>query len=348
MRLRRHSVTGPAALTLAGVTLVVCSAEAQEDWTKRFRIGATAAFNISADFSSTGTFDVQGNGPGPTGTPGQNHYYDDGYVRVDNTGNAGGYTSYWGYEDASQYNAAARTLTFQSTTSFSQSQTTGTIDDAPYFGFDMAYGTTITEAWNGALGWELGFTLLPIRISGSDSSPTIGTRTIHRFSTGGITVPQAPYNGTAGGSGPVISDVATGVPDEESTGTLHGNRDLDSMLYNIRLGANSRWNLGGRWSMSAGLGFATGIVVSDYSFKETVVYDLGGTSNDSGSYSSTDFVFGGYGELMVYCQVEKSGELYLGGQYMGMTRVSMSDQGRNAELDLSGGIYVTAGFHWAF
>jgi hypothetical protein len=336
-------------MTLAGVTLAVCSARAQEDWTKRFRIGATAAFNISADFSTSGTFDVGGNGPGPVGVPGQNHFYDDGYVRVDNTGNAGGYTTYWGYDDPSQYDPRANTLTYQSTTSFDQSQNTGTIDDAPYFGFDMAYGTTLTEIWGGALGWELGFTLLPINITGSDSSPTTGSRTVHQFSTGGLIMPQAPYNGSAVGTGPAIQDIATGLTTEESTGTLYGSRDLDSMLYNIRLGANARWDLGGRWSMSAGLGFATGIVTSDYTYKETIVYDLGGgTSNYSGSYRSTDYVFGGYGELMVYCQVEKSGELYLGGQYMGMTSVHMSDQGRDAELNLNGGIFITAGIHWAF
>jgi hypothetical protein len=39
--------------------------------------------------------------PGPA-TGGVDHFYDDGYVRVDATGNAGGQTWFWGYEHASQ------------------------------------------------------------------------------------------------------------------------------------------------------------------------------------------------------------------------------------------------------
>lgn len=40
--------------------------------------------------------------PGPSTGGGINRSYDDGFVYVDNTGNAGGYTSFWAYQDSSQ------------------------------------------------------------------------------------------------------------------------------------------------------------------------------------------------------------------------------------------------------
>src|SRR5271157_5716032 len=85
---------------------------ADDDWTRHFRVGAVVGLNISASFNEHGLFNISGNNAA-------GGIYDDGYVREDQTGNAGGYTSYWGYNDASQYNAAAQTLSMHSTTSYS-------------------------------------------------------------------------------------------------------------------------------------------------------------------------------------------------------------------------------------
>ena len=53
------------------------------DWTRHFRIGAMVGMNIKANFKTKGTFNISGNNPAKV-------IYDDGYVRVDDTGNAGG------------------------------------------------------------------------------------------------------------------------------------------------------------------------------------------------------------------------------------------------------------------
>src|SRR6478736_9428060 len=60
-----------------------------EYWPKHFRVGAMAGFNIKADFKMSGTFAVSGYNPGGV-FPGTDHVYDDGYVRVDELGNAQG------------------------------------------------------------------------------------------------------------------------------------------------------------------------------------------------------------------------------------------------------------------
>ena len=83
-----------------------------DDWTRHFRIGGMVGLNISGNFHLNGNFNVSGNNP-------SKGIYDDGYVRRDQTGNSGGYTGFWGYDNASQYNAAAQTLTMHATTGFS-------------------------------------------------------------------------------------------------------------------------------------------------------------------------------------------------------------------------------------
>src|SRR5262245_34183075 len=98
----------PAAVVLAAAMCFGGAAQAQlfrvsDDWTRNFRLGMQVAFNIQADFALDGVIPTGGGDPGLPGIPGLNHFYDDGYVRVDNTGNSGGLTSYWGYQSATQF-----------------------------------------------------------------------------------------------------------------------------------------------------------------------------------------------------------------------------------------------------
>src|SRR5690242_15242665 len=69
------------------------------DWANQIRLGMVIGFNINAQFSMHGQFNISGGQPGPVGVPAVDHFYDDGYVRVDQTGNAQGFTSFWGYNN---------------------------------------------------------------------------------------------------------------------------------------------------------------------------------------------------------------------------------------------------------
>src|SRR5688572_3727558 len=109
-----------ALLAGTAVAATATTVEAQ-DWTKHFRIGLQLAINIDAEFSMGGNFAIPGANPGPPGVGGADHFYDDGYVLVDDTGNEGGLTSYWGYQRADQYDSEAEDLLFHSTQSFSTS-----------------------------------------------------------------------------------------------------------------------------------------------------------------------------------------------------------------------------------
>src|SRR5688572_27916563 len=79
----------------------------EESWPRHCRLGVMAGLNLKADFNMNGTsFVVSGSQPGAA-ISGVDHFYDDSYVRVDQTGNAENVTSFWGYNNASQVSGGA-------------------------------------------------------------------------------------------------------------------------------------------------------------------------------------------------------------------------------------------------
>jgi hypothetical protein len=167
-----------------------------EDWTRHFQVGAIMAFGISAKFHEDGDFKVN-HGDG---------VYDNGYVHPDEIGDPNA-TSYWGYENASQYNAAAQTLTFNRITALNNVSGDAKSNGDPSFGLDLAYGDDYVY-WKPAhlrIGWELGLNFLPINVKDDSTlSATVLQDTVV-YSTGGILVPGAPYHGTSSGQGPLLS-----------------------------------------------------------------------------------------------------------------------------------------------
>src|SRR5436190_23524075 len=100
------------------VLAMAASAHAEGDWLRHFRIGASFGLNVSTDFKTSGTFPGSGSAPGAA-VAGIDHFYDDGFVRGDATGNRQNLTTFCGYKERSQRNDAAKTLTFHATRSFS-------------------------------------------------------------------------------------------------------------------------------------------------------------------------------------------------------------------------------------
>src|ERR1043165_7664169 len=84
------------------------------EWLRHFRIGGSVMMNVSTDFKTSGNFTL--NTPPPSSRGGIT--YDNGFVGRD-AFNTQALTSFWGYNDQSQINTAAKTLTFQQTQSFS-------------------------------------------------------------------------------------------------------------------------------------------------------------------------------------------------------------------------------------
>lgn len=314
-----------------------------DDWTRHFRIGALVGMNISANFSRSGTFGISGNNPAQG-------IYDDGYVRVDNAGDPLGHTYYWGYNNPSQLNGT--TLSMHAASSFS---TAGSGEESGVFpGFEMAYGDNLWYWKHARVGWELGFGLLPIQISDSQSMSATVSQTTYNFDVSnpyGAPLPGSgsgtPYQGGPNGPGYQIPDQPASVVSTNVAGTVTGKQTLDVMLYTLRLGPTFYWDLTEHVGMSLGAGPALGIVSGDYKYDETITAGAVSAHNE-GRFGATDLVYGGYVNATVMYHAVANGDIYAGVQYMPMTDATFSNAGRDGRLNLNGQVYFTIGINWPF
>ena len=334
-------------LALLRQTVLAQDSQDTDSWAQHLRIGLPVTINVKAHFSENGQFNLNSLA-GPVGVTGANHVFNDGYVKVDNLGDAQGVTGYWGYQNASQYNSAAQTLTMHSSTSYS---TSGSADEnaQPFIGFDAAYGTDLWHRDTVRLGWEIGFGLTPINVTDDSTLNATVNQSVYTFNTGGIIVPTAPYNGGASGKAePTISDIATAQPGVTVPGVVTGTRRLEMMLYNFRLGPTFSWDFLPSARLMVGAGPVLGLVSGDYKYDETITTAGGGSAFNSGSIGTTKTTFGGYANANLICHVMDHGDLYFGAQYMPLGEVDVNAPGRSATLDLRGALQFSAGINWPF
>ena len=262
------------------------------DWTRTFRAGVLVGFNLSADFSMKGSFGITGGGAG---------IFDDGYVRRD----AGGaLTSDWGYNSAAQYNSSSETLTMHRSTAFSTASA-ASVKDSANIGLDLAYGGTLWRGERFRLGWELGFGLLPIKMTDHSTLSATVKRSTYTFDASGFnigginTFPPPGYRGTANSAGAVISSTPTGAPVQETFNNVQitGSRTLDVNFYALKLGPTVFWDISRYIGFSAGIGGAVGIVSGNLKYDETLNF-AGGSSHNAGQLGNTELTYGGGNVLM--------------------------------------------------
>ena len=315
---------------------------ADDDWTRHFRVGAMVGLNISANFNVKNpiTFSDKGAAQGN---------YDDGYMHP--SGN-GPYTSDWGYNNSSQYDAALHRLFMHQATSFAAtSGTSSESGDSAFVGFDMAYGGNLWDWGSAKIGWDLGFGLLPINIKDNLALTGNVNQNVYAFDTSGIDglgivpdpFPPAGHRGGVGGTAFLPSTpVSTGTATVQNQ-TLTGTRTLDVDLYTVRLGPSVYWDLNQFFGVSAGAGPAIGIVSGNLQYNEII-----NTTSYKGQVDATDVVYGGYVNASLMYHLVQNGDLYVGVQYMSLGNATISGGGREAQLNLGGQVYLSAGINWPF
>jgi len=338
-----RSISGGCSALLAGTAAVTSATQAQAaDWTKHFRVGMQVTLNIEAEFSGGGLFDI------PI-RPGR---YADGYVLADSTGDPD-FTTNWGYDSDDQFDPLSRVMTFSRAESFSGEIGDATKDDSPYLGVELAYGTAITRWGDALIGWEAGYSFLPISIS--DNRTASGFTTVGRYPyriPDGVIVPPAGHRGTASGGGqPVIGRNLVGEPEfEDIPGRASVSRKLDVSLHTLRAGPTIHLELAHRWAFQGGLGPAIGYATGDYKFDESVPAATGGGASNraEGEIGGDDFVYGGYAQALLLFHFEEHGDIYAGLQFMGLTGSDFEEGDRRAKLNLGATLSFLIGVNWPF
>src|ERR1041385_339425 len=335
-------------LSFCSALAVVAAAQAQEEgeWVRHFRIGGSVLFNVSTEFKTSGNFTL--NTPPPSSRGGIT--YDNGFVGPDSFATQG-LTSFWGYNDQSQINIAAKTLTFQQTQSFSANGFNKVDDIAP--GFDMVYAGTFKKWEHVGIGGEFGFGLTAFQTR--DKSPMNATLQLHsdqydisRFPSDGSVIqpPSAPYVGNESGTAYLIPTTPTSLGETTTPGTISGSRTLEGLLYSFRLGPTVRWEFWPRWTLNGSAGGALGIFDAEYRFNESISATPSSSVNNSGKFGSTDLKYGGYAGAVVMYDTGNYWEAYLGAYFISLQDGKISSNGREATMHLGSAISITAGINW--
>jgi hypothetical protein len=326
-------------LTALTLTLTACV------WTPNLRAGDTDSDQFNPNWFSLGpSLDLNLNvrfkdRPVATGSGAAQGGYTDGYVNEDSSGNAGGMTWNWGYQNASQ--VQGNTLTLHGAASTSMNGDSLSQDGNPQLGFDLAYGRDLGHVLGGTWGLQAAFDFTDVSIS--DNQPFTGETTSSSvvYSLGGIIPPQAPYSGSFNGPGPLISDTPIGSSSSSQAISLAGQRTLDAQVYALRMGPYYELGLGKRWATRLSGGLTLALVDTKLSYN-------GGSLVGSGSSEGTDFQAGAYVEGLVLYSLTQHLSLFAGAQYDYLGTCDRSAGIESAQLDMTGAVSILIGAQWSF
>jgi hypothetical protein len=311
----------------------------------RFTFGPRVGFNVRAGFSSALTSPSAL--PGPATGGGVDRTYDDGYVRVDSSGNAEGATWNWGYDQASQVVLEGDTLLLSALTGGGLTPEHEVTGD-PYVGGELTYTRYLFEWGRAYWGLELGGAFMPLEIKDDSALTGLLTSVTDAFSLGGVVPPAAPYRGTFEGPGPVIGDAPTRTTVDRQV-SYAGEREIETMAIGLRLGPSLDVSLGKPLSLQISGGLHVLYADSDYTFRENVVFAEGGTArSQSGSVSQQDWLFGAYVRGQLLLALSRSVGIVASVEYLMTDDIELETGGHRARLDFGESFGCTAGLAWTF
>lgn len=351
MKTNHHNwAVGVAALLLFAITAAAQSDdEAYGHSTNRFKLSLQLGLNIKASFKGIGG----SLNPALNNSPG---HYDDGYVLTDISGNAGGQSWNWGYDNASQVNAGNNTVSFDRTTIAANGTPSSSVSDSgstPGFELDYNRQLWVKENWhNLRFGLDTAFSFLPLSFNNSDTFGGVGSRQTDTYSyTAGTTPPTAPYQGSFQGPGFVINVPATSSTTTAFPGATVSSQDtFRGDLWGIHLGPYVELPLGKneQFTLSVAGGLAAGLLNARESWTQTANIPGIGLTTATGSGSSVSAVWGWYvGANADYRFTEHWG-IAAGVEFQDLGIYNHTFNGREVDLDLSKSLMVLLGVSYNF
>jgi len=333
--------------------------EQDSSTTNRLTFSLRFGLNVRAKFKGIGGGLLSTLAPGARVTvDGDQYNYSDGYVgngstlRADSTGNFLGYTSYWGYDSASQYNLANNTFTFHNTSTANvPSELSQSGNGSP--GMELTYDWQLGEKedWHHLrYGLEFAVNYMQFSFDQNNSYGIYSTTDVYQF--GGIPgqIPSIGYPGRWAGN---PGDPVLVVPGNAGTPLLTHNflvqQDFDVNLWGFRLGPYIEYPFNDKWSLHLSGGLAVGLLDANANWKEqlTRLADSS-TVSASGGGTDLDVLWGFYVGLDATYQFSKHWGVDVGIQYQDLGTYSHNFGGRVAELDLSKSLFFQVGLSYSF
>jgi hypothetical protein len=316
------------------------------------------SLNMMTRFKNVGAFQP-GTNPGSTNGL-SDHFYDDGYNRVDSTGNQhfNGVdftqgTWFWGFNSFSQVqNNGAENGTLDLHSVSGKGGAAPDHDEAVNFGFEMTYSRELfrKERWSAGMASAFNYT----HVDRHESTTVNGsvTRLTDSYSLFGSTVPTQDNYGQDAQGNPnhtIISDVPTRSFSTESV-TVTGRRSFEAHVFGLKLGPYVEYALSPKVSVSLEGGFAMVYVGSDFQYNETLNAPDRGLVNLVGRGAHDGVLVGGYIGANITYAINEQWKMFAGAQWQDVgTYTHRAGVSREAAvLDLSNTTFVNVGFGYTF
>ena len=349
--------------TPAAISLESPKAPSPDHYSASFRLG----FNINATFKNSGSFGPQGHlvpipglgsplQPGnPNGDANGNRTYEDGYIWRDSSGNAFGYSRYWGYDNAEvQYNSSKGTIVMHSSSSSGVKSTGG--DDDPTLGFETGYQRDFTTGPDARWGIQAAFNFMNVGIHDSRPLKGSGRRLSDPYQLppieggGFVLPPPAPYMhgpDLSPSGNPVIESSPGSRSFETFSTSISGSHVLDADIFGWHVGPYFVVPFGNRMALEVSGGLAIAAVFSDFSFSETITAPSV-QPHIAQSSSQSRIQAGGYVSGKFTLALSERVSLLVGCQFQDVSKYTHTLAGREAGLDLSRSVFVTIGAIFSF
>jgi YD repeat-containing protein len=314
----------------------------------RFSLNGRFGLNISAKFM--GMSGISLSAPPRTTPDGSQYNYDDGYVLTDISGNAGGETWNWGYDQSGQISGNT-ILMHRSTVSADVPSATGIGGGDPQSGFEFTYDRELGNRDKLYFGLEAAVNYMNLSMKDTSTfSGNVSRLTDAYPFTSGTTPPPAPYQGSFAGPGFVLgaTPVSSTIALISGGATIVDQRNYDADIWGFRLGPYAEYPLSQNIDLWFSGGLAVGLVDGSASWQETPSIAGGGTLVGSGGGSDLGLLWGGYLSAKVSWQLSERWSAEGGVQYQYLGTYDHNYGGQAMQLDLSKSVFITIGLGYSF
>ena len=329
------------------------------------RVSARMGYNISAHLENVGVSAGQSFPQPPPPKDPSRHFesatglsYQDGYVGIDESGNAPlpgetqGRTFYWGYARQDQiadlnHDGIGDTLLLSHSTS-------GTLledfKNDPQAGLEVSYARQLGQRDGSTFGIETAFTYtsLDLRAHGIADPRVLGVDAFSlpiSPSTGRpIVPPPAPYAGPF----ELFPFGAPSIFDTPSHQPVNIVSSFDAAVYGLKLGPYFEFPLAERLSFALSGGFSLLIADSEFRIQQSVAVPSPGIASGTVTGSSVGVLPGAYAAGRLSLMASDSVNVFTGLQYESNGHHSQSLAGKRVEIDFWNAIYWTFGVSYSF
>jgi hypothetical protein len=320
-----------------------------------FGVNVPTWLNAHARFTATRATSP---GPGAGGTA--DRTYDDGYNRVDSSGNApavlGGppSTSFFGYASDAQVNnvVGAGTVDMHSV-QLNGGDYARNLDNRPFPGVELFYRYDWKAGNHWRLSWELGGAYQNFKWQQNGAPNSTVDLITDVFQLGGVTLfpGAAPYSGpfTALPGSPIIGSTPTRT---ETTvpAVVTGVRKLELNALQFRVGPALDWVPNDKWAVGLQGGLALGVGFSSLSYNEQLTVATANIApiNQAGQSSFVNAWAGWFSAVRVSRQLSERWDAHVEVRHTWQETLHHNGPTRSAEMNLSDGLGIGAGVSYRF